>query len=329
MSCERRQFLHWSIGLCAACALPQASAQLSRAPAPLIWRERMLLGFGTTLWIKAGHPQADRLEAALEDAVQTIRHIERQMSLFDPDSALSRLNARGTLARPDADLLAVLRVAADVSAASRGAFDVSLQPLWQLWSAAAAHGAQPPAQALARARQRVHWRAVSVDPSALRLQLPGMQLSLNGIAQGYAADRVRQRLLAHGIRHALIDTGEGAMLGRAPDGQGWTFEIDSAVASANPAPRLPDDGRVVATSSDAHTSFTPDRRHHHILDPRTGDSPPHWASVTVLAQRGAVADALTKVFFMLPPAQLRPAARAWQVDVVAQDKAGRWTSTLV
>jgi thiamine biosynthesis lipoprotein ApbE len=41
-----------------------------------------------------------------------------------------------------------------------------------------------------------------------------------------------------------------------------------------------------------------------------------------------MADALTKVFFMLPPQQIHSAARFWNVDVVLQNKKAQWTSTL-
>jgi thiamine biosynthesis lipoprotein len=67
--------------------------------------------------------------------------------------------------------------------------------------------------------------------------------------------------------------------------------------------------------------------HHHIVNPETGYSPLHWSSVTVIAPRCVLADALTKVFFMLPPSQVLAAARRWEVDVVLQDKAGKWIAS--
>jgi len=228
MMSPRRQFMRVALGLFATGLSPQLLAAQSLSDAPLVWRQRAMLGFGTTLWLKAAHANADQLDAALDEAVAAIRHIEKQMSLFDPHSALSRLNARGTLRQPDRDLLAVLALAGKVSAQSDGAFDVSMQPLWRLWSQASEQGALPSARAVAQARRRVNWRAVEASPAAIRLNQPGMALSLNGIAQGYCA----------------------------------------------------------------------------------------------------LADALTKVFFMLPPERIRAAAKQWQVDVVLQDKAGRWTSTL-
>ncbi len=323
---QRRQCFRWAIGLFGA----GVSAQVFCNTAPaLVWRERALLGFGTTLWLKAGHPDADQLEAALSAAVAAIRQVERQMSLFDAGSALSRLNAQGQLRNPDAHLLKVLRVARHVSAASAGAFDASMQPLWQLWSHAKEQGALPSQRALDRTRQLVNWRAIELSAAAIRLNQPGMKLSLNGIAQGYASDLVRTILQSHGIRHAMIDTGETSLLGHAPNQRDWTLAIEDAAHKAQEVPPLlVADGRAIATSSDAHTVFSADHRHHHIMDPHTGYSPTHWSSVTVLAPSCTLADALTKVFFALPREQVLPAARRWQVDVVLQDKAGRWTSTL-
>lgn len=335
---QRRQYLRWSLGMAGGLISGQLMAQTPgptdlNSLGPLIWRERLLVGFGTSLWIKAGHHNPDQLEAALTAAVQVIRSVENQMSLFDPDSALSRLNRTGILHQPDAPLRAVLNFSAQVSQRSGGAFDVSMQPLWRVWSEAAKAGSLPPHRLLQRAQRRVNWRAVEVTASQVRLNQPGMQLSLNGIAQGYASDLVRTSLQAHGIRHALIDTGETSLLGDGPDARPWAFDIESAAVAArtaglqNTPPVLISDGRAMATSSDAHTVFSPDHRHHHILNPTSGYSPQHWSSVTVIADRCVMADALTKVFFMLSPARVRAAARYWGVDVVMQDKKGQWLST--
>lgn len=330
---QRRQILQWGCGLMAAGASGRMWAKQHEMP---VWRERALLGLGTTLWLKAAHVSAERADAALDAAVRSIRDVERQMSLFNADSALQRLNAAGRLDRPEPALRSVLTLSREIARRSNGAFDISMQPLWQLWSAAAAQGAMPSAQALERTRQAVNWRALEVSTDAIRLNLRGMQLSLNGIAQGYAADSARDALIANGIEHAWIDTGETALLGHSPVNEPWTFGIEDAVAKHAVAeqpvdttrmPVMRSDGRAIATSSDAHTRFSEDCRHHHILDPRTGYSPTHWASVTVIARRCVVADALTKVFFMLPPSRVMQVARAWDVDVVLQDKRGQWIAS--
>ena len=52
-----------------------------------------------------------------------------------------------------------------------------------------------------------------------------MKLTLNGIAQGFASDRVLATLRGHGIEHALINIGEHAPLGESAAGDPWTVGI--------------------------------------------------------------------------------------------------------
>ena len=329
----RRQWLRTSLGLGAALAGLVAAPGWAAA-SPLVWRERALLGFGTTLWLRAAHHDASTVERALDAAVQAIRHVEAQMSLFDPSSAVSRLNRDGELREPDAHLLRVLQLARQVAARSDGAFDITVQPLWLAWEAARRLGRTPTRHELSAARALVGWRGVEADTARVHLRRPGMAITLNGIAQGYAADLARERLAALGIEHALLDTGEWAPLGRGPGDLPWTLAVadprgGASVASvASPAvAALQAQGRSVATSSDAHTTFTADLRHHHIFDPRSGESPAGLASVTVVTPSCALADALTKVMFMGDISQALALAGHWGVDVLAIDKAGRWQAS--
>ena len=327
MNTQRRQWLRWGCGVFAS-GLAGQGAFAGVADRQLVWRERALIGFGTTLWLRAAHHNADQLELALNDAVKAIRGVEADMSLFNPDSAVSRLNRDGVLQKPSAQLLSVLSLARHVSERSQGAFDVTVQPLWNLWSQAQAADSLPDPKQLQLQRKLVNWRALEANPDIVRLNGKCMAVSLNGIAQGYAADLVRAVLQSHGVMHALIDTGETATLGNAPGDKPWRFGVETAANVKSSQPEMTADGRAMATSSDSHTAFTPDHVHHHIFNPHTGDSPRYWSSATVIAPSCAMADALTKVFFMCPPPLVQRTARAWGVDVIMQDKSGKWLNTL-
>jgi len=144
----------------------------------------------------------------------------------------------------------------------------------------------------------VDWRQVEVGPRRISLR-PGMAVTLNGIAQGFAADRVREVLRAHGVRHALVDAGEFHGMGRKPDGDAWRVGVQH--------PRRPDawaalaalEDRFLATSGDYATPFSDDFKSHHIFDPSTGRSPEELASATILAPSGLEADALSTAVFVL------------------------------
>jgi FAD:protein FMN transferase len=248
------------------------------------------------------------------------------------------LNAQGVLFDPDHRLVDLIRFANDISRDSDGAFDVSVQPLWALWHGASRQRRIPSDDELRQARQRVGWQGIQVENKAIRLR-PGMALTLNGIAQGYASDRAREVLVTHGIEQALLDTGEWTAMSRDYRAANWRLGLANPRLRDTLITTLIADGRSVATSSDEHTYFTEDRRHHHIFDPFNGRSPASLASVTVLAPSCAKADALTKVFFMadrdgvglarrdesntLIQAAVR-LTRQWQVDALLVDKQGHW-----
>lgn len=318
MTMQRRSFL------VAGLAVPT----LARAR-PLAWQTRSLVGFGTTLRLQAGAADADVLSQALDAAVQALRDVEASMSLFRSDSEVCRLNREGRLDRPSAHLRTVLHTAQQVSAASGGAFDVTVQPLWTLYDRARGEQRLPAADEIVAARRTVGWRGLSIDPAALTLARPGMAVTLNGIAQGYAADVARDTLRAHGVVHALVDAGEFAAVGHNAQGQPWTVGLEDPHHSNQLLAALPLQGRCVATSADNRSTFTPDRRHHHLFDPATGDSPAALSSVSVVADRAVLADALTKVMFVAGPARIPALARRWGVDVWWVDKAGHVNSTVV
>jgi FAD:protein FMN transferase len=320
---RRQRILRAALGLGALASL----SGFTPAQPALLWRRRTLVGFGTTLSVQAAHEHEPTFERALDAAVDVLQRIDAQMSLFNPDSELSRLNRDGVLAAPSPELFEVLEIAQAVSRASAGTFDVTVQPLWQAFEGAQRAGRLPDAGEVAAARAYTDWRMVELSRDLLRLRRPGMAVTLNGIAQGYAADRVRRVLALHGIRHALIDAGEFAPIGRNLEGRPWALGIANPRDETALLTRLMSDGRCIATSADNVTSFSTDHRHHHIFDPRTGYSPPALASVTVVADSGAIADALTKVMFVAGPQGALALARKWNVDVLWVDKAGSWQAT--
>lgn len=314
---QRRTFV------AAGLALPALAGRAASAAAAPCWQERSLVGFGTTLRLQAGGDDERVLAQALDATVVALREVEAALSLFRPDSEVSRLNRDGRLARPSAHLRAVLHLAQQVSAASQGAFDVTVQPLWQVWEQARQSGRVPAPAALADARARIGWQHLRVDDGQVRFDRTGMALTLNGIAQGYAADVARDTLRAHGVRHALVDAGEFAALGRNGRAQPWRVGIEDPHAPTQLIDTVQLLGRGVATSSDLRGAFTADRRHHQLFDPATGDSPPELSSISVVADRTALADALTKVMFVAGPRQLPTLSRQWGVEVLWVDKAGR------
>jgi FAD:protein FMN transferase len=257
------------------------------------------LAFGTTVSIAAVHDDGEAALAAIREALAAVRGIDTLMTLYRRESQVGRLNAEGAVRNPDPHLVRVLEFAQRLSALSAGAFDVTVQPLWVLFAACRRAGRLPSGDEIAAARARVDWTALEISPRRIALGRPGMSITLNGIAQGYAADLAVAALGARGVRDALVDAGEWGAAGARQPGDPWTLGIQH--------PRDPDaliaavcmDGRFLATSGDYATAFSDDLLFHHVFDPHTGVSPPGLSGVTVAAASGMEADALTKPMMVL------------------------------
>ena len=224
-----------------------------------------------------------------------IDRLEDILSLYRPESALSRLNRQGHLAAPPFELLECLSLAGAVHHASGGRFDPTVQPLWALWAEAAARGARPDPAAIEAVRRKTGWAGVELDAAAIVLR-PGMALTLNGIGQGYVADRIAALLEAEGLTDILIDTGELRALGGRPEGGEWPVTLEEGG-------RLGLRQRALATSAPLGTTFDQAGADGHILDPATGrPAPAIWRAVTVSAPSAAIADALATAACLMPDA---------------------------
>ena len=320
---HRRTFIAATLGGVAGAAMADVADAADMERLPL--HTGAALAFGTTVSIAVRHADPETAQQAIAAALGEARRVDALMSLRQPPSQVYRLNRDKVLHGPDPHLLAVLEHARTLSRLTQGAFDITVQPLWRAFDAA--HGVPPQAEHL-RAQRLVGWTQVQAGPERVVLARPGMAITLNGLAQGYATDLALAALRRHGIRHALVDTGEFGAAGRG-DGRPWQIGIRDPRHEDALAARLVLDGRCVATSGDYACAFTSDLRHHHIFDPASGASPTELASVTVLAPTGLEADGLSTAFMVMGARRAHAlAAHLPGVDLLTIRKDGaRWKSS--
>ena len=282
MTLTRRRFLSISA---AALAAPSAAVAGQSAR----W-SGIALGAPATMILAGITPlEARPVFAALE---AELRRLERIFSLYRDDSALVRLNTDGRLDAPPPELLEVLALAGAIHDATGGAFDPSVQPLWQ----ARAAGREETA-----AQSRVGWQSVRFDAGTVRFDRPGMALTLNGIAQGYVSDRIAGLLAARGFGGVLVDIGEVVARGRRADGAAWRAGI--ADPNRRVVERVTLRDRALATSAPMGTVMPGGRGH--IIDP-SGRAPRNTL-VSVSARRASVADGLSTALCLLDAGAARRA----------------------
>jgi FAD:protein FMN transferase len=249
----------------------------------------------------------DSVRAAFAEVVR----LEGLLSSYRADSLVGRINAaaagRPTRAvKVTQEVFNLILRSKKLSRELAGAFDITYAPLAKLYRPASK--GQParvpgPAQ-LRHALTLVGSKHIGLDYDkvAVRLGRPGMRMGLGAIAKGYAVDSVVSVLRAQGQTAFIVDGGGDLYVsGRHPD-RPWRVGIKDPYKPSSYFATLPVQSKAVVTSGNYERFFVKDgKRYHHILDPRTGRPALGLASVTVVAPKATLADALATGIFVLGP----------------------------
>ncbi|QJI45558.1 FAD:protein FMN transferase [Pseudomonas sp. ADAK2] len=234
--------------------------------------------------------------------------VDRQMSTYRSDSDIERFNdlpANRCQTMP-APVLELVRVGEQLSLLSEGSYDLTVEPLMNLWGFGpqAREEKVPSAEALAEVMRRVGHTHLRIDGDQL-CKDAAVEVDFNSIAAGYSVDTIAARLEAMGIHDYLVEaTGELKAAGKKLDGSAWKIALEEPRDDQQVAERIINvDGYGVSTSGDYRNYFEQNgRRYSHTVDARTGVPITHnLASVTVINPSTLMADGLSTLLLILGP----------------------------
>ena len=239
----------------------------------------------------------------LEGAVALCGEYEKVFSRTVEGSDVWRINhAEGSPVRVCGDTAELLTIALNICEKSGGALDITIAPASDLWDFKADEPEIPDSGELSSAAELVDYTKLKLEGDMVTLPA-GMAIDLGAVAKGYIADKAAEYLKEKGVESAILNLGGNVVaLGGKPDGREWSIGIQDPEE---------ENGRVgysvlvadesVVTSGIYQRGFDKDGvRYHHILDRATG-----WpvqnglASVTIIADSSAMADAMSTACFVL------------------------------
>lgn len=283
-----------------------ASALMSAEPLPAARVEASRMSMGCLYAIEAYGSDAAALGRTLEAALDEVDRLDRLMSHYKADSPLSDLNRRAANGevRVDPELFDLIETSLRFTAASDGAFDITVGPLMKAWGFFRGEGRVPTPPELARVREMVGSQHVVMNRRRLTIRFDrrGVELDLGGIAKGYAVDRVVTLLRSRGVTAALVSAGGSSIygLGAPPDRTAWTVEIQDPGDQRAMASAVPLKNRALSVAGRSEKAFEIGRaRYDHILDPRTGHPVPEMLSVVVVSDTATIGDALDTTLVVL------------------------------
>jgi len=244
-----------------------------------------------------------------ESALDLIDTLEAQLTVYRPESEVSRLNASAHLGPVEVEegLFRLLERAIVLGSATGGAYDVTSGALTEAWGFFRGPKRVPDPETLAEARARTGQNHLRLDPAlrTVSFDRPGVVINLGSIGKGYAIDRASELVAQHWWRtSALIHGGRSSLyaFGSPPGrfGGRWEVVVRNPFVPDVPLGILRLRNRGMGTSGASFQNFEHEGRvYGHILDPRTGEPAIGPASVTVLAPSAAEADALSTAFYLL------------------------------
>lgn len=253
-------------------------------------------------------PQGPAPELVKREVERILEGVDRRFSTYRSDSlteAFNRLPANSCQSMP-ADVLQLVRVGEQLAQQSDGAFDLTVEPLLDLWGFGPQSRMEKvqDAQALAATRQRVGHGHLRIVGEQLCKDAP-VEVDFNSIAAGHAVDLLVERLKALGVANLLVEaTGELKAIGRKADGSPWKVALELPRADRQIAQQVLDvDGFGVSTSGDYRNYFEENgQRYSHTFDARQGKPVKHeLASVTVFDRSTLMADGYSTLLLILGP----------------------------
>jgi FAD:protein FMN transferase len=245
---------------------------------------------------------------AAGDVLELIHAVEGWLSIYRPDSEISRVNESAfdqpVGVRPE--LFELLQTAKHLNQLTLGAFDIASGRLGQLWRTCRSEKQLPTDEQLTSAVSRCGSDHLILEESSCSASfaIDGLSLDPGAIGKGAALDAALaclqrrsdapREFLLHGGHSSLL--AQGGHFGH----QGWPVGIGNPLFTNQRLGTIVLENSALATSGSNIQFFRHNgRRYGHIVDPRTGWPVDGILSVTVFSPSAAVADALSTAFFVL------------------------------
>lgn len=243
-------------------------------------------------------------ESLIDDCFAMADTYEHYFSRTLEGSDIYRINhANGAPVEVHEETADLIRAGIQYGQLSDGIFDITIGALTELWDIPNNEGVVPDADAIKKASSTVDYTQIFVEEKTVTLQNPDARLDLGGIAKGYAADKMKEYLNAHGAKEGFINLGGNVLtLGEKSDHTPYKIGIRKPFSSEGETiTSVEINDQSVVTSGRYERYFEKDGRiYHHILNPFTGYPYENdLNAVTILSDSSMEGDALSTICFAL------------------------------
>ncbi|MFO8061620.1 MAG: FAD:protein FMN transferase [bacterium] len=240
--------------------------------------------------------QADSIYPVLED---TLKHLDSLFTKYSPDSPVYRFNDTGRPIEMNNYFKEIFTLSGEVYEETDGYFDIGIQSLISYYERCEKEQNEPLDDSLIFYSSSAGHQGI-IDSAGYALKSnSALEIDLGGIAKGYIADVLSRCIVRMGVDKFMLDMAGDIVVHNRDESDEFTVgilnsageEIFRTIALSNGA---------VMTSGDYYRYYEINgKRYSHIINPKTGRPSPPGRSVTVVADRGAYADAYATALMLM------------------------------
>lgn len=269
----------------------------------------------------------NQFQEILKDEILVLGQLFDKYNNYEGLNNLKTINDNAGIQPVEVDqaLIDLIQFAKKYYTITQNTFDISMGSVLEVWhnyrdegkllnsSDPAQYGRVPTLEELQIAKECVSWDFIEVNDenNTVYINNPCASLDVGGIAKGFAADIVVEKLIEAGLETAIINIGDSSIItiGTKPNGDEWGVGIaqpkKNVLIADSSVDTLYFEGSIhISTSGDNQNYYIAegDITYHHLIDPSTlYPVVTSLHSVTIATSlSAAAAEALSKAMFILP-----------------------------
>ena len=264
---------------------------------------QFFLGTVVRIDICAARKEQKKVLEGFDRAWERVRIIDARLTAYAANNDVAKINASYPHSvKVNAEVANIIRVAKDYCQKTKGAFDITVAPLMDLWKTAQAQQRWPSEDLVSIVQAAVGCDNVDVlGGDYIKLLHSQTKIDLGGIGQGYAADEVARILHQQGFKDFLVDMGgEIVAQGHNAAGRLWRVGIKDPNKPRELIRVITLSGQAVSTSGNYEKYYEiSGKKYSHVINPVSGYPQEEITSVTVVAQNATQADVLSTAICVL------------------------------
>ena len=246
-----------------------------------------------------------RAEFLINLCVSEITRIENLISSWRKSSETSLINSNAGIkpVKVKKELFDLISRSIKISEITQGSFDITYASLDQVWYFDRKMLSLPTKTDISNSVSKIGYENIILDRKnqTVFLKLRGMKIGFGAIGKGYAADKAKDILIKRNVKSGIINAGgDLTAWGEKPSGKDWMVAIVNPLNKNKVFSWLPINDKSIVTSGsyERFIKFN-GKSYSHIIDPRSGYPIDGILSVTIIAEKAELADALATSVFVL------------------------------